>query len=1477
MHGQFEERHTHASSDDHGQLSHRLRLPEVRRLAVIATLSKGYDLDYIWKQVDPGQEASAADYYIQASETGDEPPGRWWGPGAKALGFHPGEVIERESYDLLFGERKAPDGTPLGRPPANGKKSTDIYAQLLAAEPHATAERKRELRLEATRQARQSPLFFDLTLSLSKSISIFHASLGENARLAHEAGDAAGEAYWSALVAEVDAMIYQAVHAGFGYFQREAGYTRTGSHSARVNGRETGQWHEADLVVAHWLQHTSRDGDMQLHVHSQIAHVARTGKDGKWRAPDSLGYHEHIGAVGAITAQHLEEALTARFGIEWTARDNGHGFEIKGISGEMMRVFSSRRESITAELRARAARFGQRYGRAPSQRELAQLAQASNFATRKGKEGALDMAQAHADWAGKLARTLGVPLASVAPSVWHAASAAPRGAQAGDAVPQELALNRAAQQAVALAQQEKSTWTRADLVKYLGRVLPRTGRDPAQAAALLETMADRILRSEFDPVLCLEAPEPAGVPRGLLRADGRSVYRRHGGVRYAARAQLTADDRLVAQAAAEGAPRLTRAAAASLLEADAERLVAALEDRATGTGAQRTGSGLREDQAAAALSVLTDGRRVSVINAPAGAGKTRVLAEVARAWAAAGLGPVVGITPSQSARNTLAAGVAESYNSAQFLGHLPGRRGARGPVPMAPGTLLVIDEASMITSPDLADLIALAEACGGKVIVAGDTMQLQAVQNGGGMSLLADRLGYVRLAQPVRFRAAWEQAATLRLRDGDATVLAEYDQHARITGGDPEQMMDAAAAAYTTLAATDTDALLMAADHSLRRELSRRIREDLVRLGLVSPGTGVTIADGTTASIGDLIVCPRNDHKVKAGEPGRTLANGDLLRIEAITPNGLLVRRALDADPETGQRRWTDRQFLYADYKDAELGYAVTDHAAQGRTVHTGLAVFTGMEDRQHAYVALTRGTTNNSAYVFTVSPKRADAAPGPRPAPELARYDRQAAQAAGRSPEPSPEDEPDALGVLAGILGRDGQALSASQTWRQELADADHLAVLHAIWTAETSPAREQRYRDLLTAALSPGREQEEPGHREKWLWKTLHAAELAGLDARQVLADAVAERDLAGARDIPAVVNSRIRRRVGVPVPLPAPAWSEQVPEISDPGRRAYLTEIAALMDARKERIGEHAAASALPWAVGALGPVPADLAARLEWQRKAASVGAYRELSGYSDPADPVGPEPAATSPDLRAAWHEALAALGPVDGPDVRGMTDGLLLRLRDTYPVETAWAPPWTGDELRQARTGAWDAHLAALRATAEADAARRRAERKEARRQRSLAASYQVMHEAYRQRETALAEAMEDRTGWERATRRQRQLAVAADTELRRRHPKEPWPPLRSAEPELESSASTEDATATARLIEDLAARHREFTAKLADRQSIKVPAEDPDYDDLAPAFPAWALPGRDAILQPPKPQITPSARILELAADRDLEMEPGN
>ncbi len=122
--------------------------------------------------------------------------------------------------------------------------------------------------------------------------------------------------------------------------------------------------------------------------------------------------------------------------------------------------------------------------------------------------------------------------------------------------------------------------------------------------------------------------------------------------------------------------------------------------------------------------------------------------------------------------------------------------------------------------------------------------------------------------------------------------------------------------------------------------------------------------------------------------------------------------------------------------------------------MHTGLAVITGTEDRQHAYPALTRGTDANLAYVFTVSPKLADPVPGPRPAPELARYDQIHTERGGdRAPVTGPAPAGTALGALSAVLDRDGQQLSATQTRQQALLDADHLALLHAIWTDQTAP----------------------------------------------------------------------------------------------------------------------------------------------------------------------------------------------------------------------------------------------------------------------------------------------------------------------------------------------------------------------------------------------------------------------------------------
>ena len=74
--------------------------------------------------------------------------------------------------------------------------------------------------------------------------------------------------------------------------------------------------------------------------------------------------------------------------------------------------------------------------------------------------------------------------------------------------------------------------------------------------------------------------------------------------------------------------------------------------------------------------------------------------------------------------------------------------------------------------------------------------------------------------------------------------------------------------------------------------------------------------------------------------------------------------------------------------------------------------------------------------------------------------------------------------------------------------------------------------------------------------------------------------------------------------------------------------------------------------------------------------------------------------------------------------------------------------------------------------------------------------------------------------------------------------------------------------------IRNLAAGRRTFADRLADRQSLKIPSEDPDYGDLGPAFPARTSRGREPILQPPMPEIPPSPRILERVTDRDADWE---
>jgi hypothetical protein len=150
--------------------------------------------------------------------------------------------------------------------------------------------------------------------------------------------------------------------------------------------------------------------------------------------------------------------------------------------------------------------------------------------------------------------------------------------------------------------------------------------------------------------------------------------------------------------------------------------------------------------------------------------------------------------------------------------------------------------------------------------------------------------------------------------------------------------------------------------------------------------------------------------------------------------------------------------------------------------------------------------------------------------------------------------------------------------------------------------------------------------------------------------------------------------------------------------------------------------------------------------------------------------------------------------------------------------------PWhVGKELRLSRLGAFDAALSAIRADAEAQAADKVGDHDRADRHQTLATSYRALRNHYQQQEQTLAQAMANRQEWEHVTAGPHSLAIAADAELRRRHPHYKIEPLRSGEPaavsdtgrEQLSPSSDEKLTERVTRIRDLAAQRQASRAEM--------------------------------------------------------------
>ena len=246
---------------------------------------------------------------------------------------------------------------------------------------------------------------------------------------------------------------------------------------------------------------------------------------------------------------------------------------------------------------------------------------------------------------------------------------------------------------------------------------------------------------------------------------------------------------------------------------------------------------------------------------------------------------------------------------------------------------------------------------------------------------------------------------------------------------------------------------------------------------------------------------------------------------------------------------------------------------------------------------------------------------------------------------------------------------------------------------------------RSLLAAETGSSTEQDA---ERGTLTRLLRAADLAGHDVEDVLrprarGDGTSPAPGASPRSCTAGSSGssarRNRWRHG--------GYADRTPAIEDPEADRFARELAAAMDERVSLLGNRVAMDRPVWALRYLGEVPADPVERAEWIRRAGLAAAYREERGYADETEAIGPAPERGSPEQRASWHAAYTALRtarrrPARSPRRR---DGELWARRAAYERDTAWAPPYVADELR-------DAHLAedtyradAVRAWHRADAA----------------------------------------------------------------------------------------------------------------------------------------------------------------------------
>lgn len=1204
------------------------------------SIGRGYDVGYLTKEIAGGREG----YYTTAVAAG-EPAGTWSGAGAAALGLT-GEVdaalLEAIYHHLQ--DPGDPDAT-LGEPPYRHRDADTIYRELLAGEVDPTPERRAELRAHAERAERQPLRFLDATFNAQKSVSLLgvaHERAAQDARRDGRLGEAA---HHDAAARAVEDAVRAGSAAMLAHLQASAGLARAGHH-----GGGAGRWVDANQwVIASFLQHDSRDHDPHLHVHNAILN-RQLCADGKWRALDSRAIHRERAAAGAIGERVMEAVLTERLGLHFEWRADGKAREVAGVSARLCDQFSARRRAVTERAGTLLSRFAERYGRDPSAAERDKIMRQATLGTRAAKTHTGESTEQRLDrWAAEAAAETSAGLAQVLLGVRDAA------ARAGE-VP-TWSVRDVTMRAVALAAERKASWTRSDLTRAISDCLPANlGIPSAQVPALLGGLADEALGHA---VRLSHAEATADLPAHLLRADGSSQYD-SGEAFYAAPWQLAAERALAERATARGGETFTQAEVQRVLDR------ALLDGRTLGA-----------DQEAAIRGVLAGGAAVDVLRAPAGTGKTYVVGIIAGAWTDQTIAPaapgrrVFGLTTSQNAANVLAGEGLTATANITAWSHVQGRLAENRTVEgdedwrLRADDLVVVDEAGMVDTAALAAIAAKCEATGAKLLLTGDPRQLGAVGAGGALAELFTAAPTHELVEVRRFTAAWEGPASLRLRDGDTTVLAEYTTRGRVfDGGTVEATEAKAVRGWLADHLAGKDAALVVGSNDAAARVNAAARAELIRLGLVSED-GVHLGhSGEVAGVGDIVAARLNGRALAefAGH-GAPPVNRDQYRVISLGADGSAVVARLLEGGGQGAPITLPAEYVH---RHVSLGYAGTAHSVQGRTVDTCHVVVDASGDPGVVYVGLSRGKDCNTAYAVTQA-TASDAPVGAVQHVEARAAEAVLADAMTRRPD-------DTVGHTATAV----QARAASEAAGVH-TNLNRLAVELSEARAGHTGATLDRLvaTGHLTAADRVALAGDQRGMA--LVDRLLRDHELAGRDREQILTAAVTARGFDDAHSPASALYARIASGADL-----APRLADYrglVPAGLDEATTARLTGLAEAADARRAELGAQVSAHPPGWAIAALGPVPADVYAAHQWEQRAGWAAAYRELSGWTDQQTPLGPDPGPVRAEHRAAWRVAHEHLNLPDSRAQEAELSEAQHRARIAgWEHERRWAPAHVDDQ-----------------------------------------------------------------------------------------------------------------------------------------------------------------------------------------------------